>query len=241
MGWMHDTLEYMQKDPVHRRYHHDKMTFGLVYAFNENFVLPLSHDEVVHGKRSILGRMPGDDWQRFANLRAYYGSMYAHPGKKLLFMGAEIAQSAEWNHDQSIDWHLLEYAPHQGVQALIRDLNALYRDTPALHEVDFAGNGFEWIDLDDRDNSVFSWLRRDASGGFVVCIVNMTPVLREGYRIGVPEPGRYRVALNTDDARYGGTGSGTSTVESGDTSHHGRPCSLEVTLPPLATLILEKG
>jgi 1,4-alpha-glucan branching enzyme len=241
MGWMHDTLEYMQEDPVHRRYHHDKMTFGLVYAFNENFVLPLSHDEVVHGKRSILGRMPGDDWQRFANLRAYYGSMYAHPGKKLLFMGGEIAQSAEWNHDQSVDWHLLEHAPHQGVQALIRDLNALYRGTPALHEVDFTSNGFEWIDLDDRDNSVFSWLRRDASGGFVVCVVNMTPVVREGYRIGVPEAGRYRVALDTDDARYGGSGSGASAVDAGDHAHHGRPSSIELNLPPLATLILEKA
>jgi 1,4-alpha-glucan branching enzyme len=217
------------------------MTFGLVYAFNENFVLPLSHDEVVHGKRSILGRMPGDDWQRFANLRAYYGSMYAHPGKKLLFMGGEIAQSAEWNHDQSIDWHLLEYAPHQGVQALIRDLNALYRKTPALHEVDFTSNGFEWIDLDDRENSVFSWLRRDASGGFVVCVVNMTPVVREGYRIGVPEAGRYRVVLDSDDARYGGSGTGAGVVDSTDQPHHGRPCSIEMSLPPLATLILEKA
>jgi 1,4-alpha-glucan branching enzyme len=241
MGWMHDTLAYMQEDPVHRRYHHDKMTFGLVYAFNENFVLPLSHDEVVHGKRSILGRMPGDEWQRFANLRAYYGSMYAHPGKKLLFMGAEIAQSAEWNHDASLDWHLLEFAPHQGVQSLIRDLNDLYRSTPALHEVDFTSNGFEWINLDDKENSVFSWIRRDASGGFVVCVVNMTPVVREAYRIGVPEQGRYRVALNTDDQRYGGSGSGANTYDTSDNPYHERPCSLELTLPPLATLILEKG
>ncbi len=241
MGWMHDTLSYMRENPVHRRYHHDQMTFGLVYAFNENFVLPLSHDEVVHGKRSILGRMPGDEWQRFANLRAYYGSMYAHPGKKLLFMGAEIAQSAEWNHDTSIDWHLLQYAPHSGVQALVRDLNTLYRNTPALHEVDFTSAGFEWIDLHDRDNSVFSWIRRDASGGFVVCIINMTPVVREGYRIGAPEQGRYRVALNTDDTRYGGSGVGASVVETSDDAIHGRPCSLELTLPPLATIILEKA
>ena len=241
MGWMHDTLEYMQEDPVHRRYHHDKMTFGLVYAFNENFVLPLSHDEVVHGKRSILGRMPGDDWQRFANLRAYYGSMYAHPGKKLLFMGAEIAQSSEWNHDASIDWHLLQYAPHSGVQALIRDLNAYYRNTPALYEVDFTGDGFEWIDLNDRDNSVFSWIRRDASGGFVVCVVNMTPIVREGFRVGVPEQGRYKVALNTDDQRYGGSGIDTGAVETSDNPCHGRPCSIQLTLPPLATIILEKG
>ena len=240
MGWMHDTLEYMQEDPVHRRFHHDKMTFGLVYAFNENFVLPLSHDEVVHGKRSILGRMPGDDWQRFANLRAYYGSMYAHPGKKLLFMGAEIAQSAEWNHDASLDWHLLEYEPHRGVQALVRDLNTLYRNTPALYEVDFTSNGFEWIDLNDRENSVFSWIRRDASGGFVVCITNMTPVVREAYRIGVPEEGRYRVVLNTDDRRYGGSGIGAETLDAVNVPHHDRPYSLELMLPPLATMILEK-
>ncbi len=240
MGWMHDTLAYMCEDPVHRRYHHDKMTFGLVYAFNENFVLPLSHDEVVHGKRSILGRMPGDDWQRFANLRAYYTSMFAHPGKKLLFMGAEIAQSSEWNHDASLDWHLLEYAPHQGVQALLKDLNALYRDTPALFEIDFTDAGFEWIDLSDSDNSVLSWLRRDASGGYVVCIVNLTPVVREGYRVGVPDAGEYRTLLNSDDSRYGGTGVGTDTVASSDQGQHGRPPSIELTLPPLAMLILER-
>ena len=241
MGWMHDTLAYMCEDPVHRRYHHDKMTFGLVYAFNENFVLPLSHDEVVHGKRSILYRMPGDDWQRFANLRAYYGSMFAHPGKKLLFMGNDFAQSAEWNHDVSLDWHLLEYAPHAGVQALIRDLNALYRETPALHEIDFEGAGFEWIDLGDSDNSVFSWIRRDAAGRFVICVVNMTPVVREGYRIGVPEAGTYSTLINTDDERYDGSGLGAGSVMAGDHEHHGRPCSLELTLPPLATLILEKS
>ena len=240
MGWMHDTLEYISEDPVHRRYHHDKLTFGLVYAFNENFILPLSHDEVVHGKRSILGRMPGDEWQRFANLRAYYGFMYAHPGKKLLFMGAEIGQSNEWNHDTSIDWHLLQYAPHKGVQTLLTDLNALYQRTPALYEVDFSSEGFEWIDLGDRDNSVLSWVRRDKSGSFVVCITNMTPVVREHYRIGVPENGSYRIVLNTDEERYGGTGIHADAVNTSDNPHHGQPCSIELTLPPLATIILEK-
>ncbi len=240
MGWMNDTLAYMSEDPVHRRYHHDKMTFGLVYAFNENFVLPLSHDEVVHGKRSIIGRMPGDRWQQFANLRAYYGFMYGHPGKKLLFMGDEIGQWNEWNHDRSLDWHLLLGAEHAGVQQLLRDLNRLYRETPALHEVDFTGAGFEWIDWDDRSNSVLSWIRRDKHGGFVVCITNLTPVVRHDYRIGVPEPGTYAVLLNTDDEKYCGSGTGADAVESGKTPHHGRPCSVDLTLPPLATMILEK-
>jgi 1,4-alpha-glucan branching enzyme len=166
--------------------------------------------------------------------------MFAHPGKKLLFMGNDFAQSAEWNHDVSLDWHLLEYAPHSGVQALVRDLNSVYRNTPALHQVDFADAGFEWIDWGDRDNSVFSWIRRDASGGFVVCVVNMTPVVREGYRIGVPEGGPYRTLVNTDNERYGGSGQGADYVVAQDSPQHGRPCSLELTLPPLATLILEK-
>ncbi len=238
MGWMHDTLAYMQEDPVHRQYHHDKMTFGLVYAFNENFVLPLSHDEVVHGKRSILGRMPGDDWQRFANLRAYYASMFAHPGKKLLFMGAEFAQANEWNHDMSLDWHLLEYAPHAGVQTLIRDLNAIYRSTSALHELDFAGDGFEWIDLENRQMSVFAWLRKDRAGRFVICICNLTPVVRDDYRIGVPRSGAYDVLINTDAAPYGGSDYQPGTLVADDTPHHGRNCSLRLSLPPLATLIL---
>ncbi len=238
MGWMHDTLSYMSEDPVHRQYHHDKMTFGLVYAFNENFVLPLSHDEVVHGKRSILGRMPGDDWQRFANLRAYYGSMFAHPGKKLLFMGNEIAQSDEWDHDRSLDWHLLEYAPHAGVQALTSDLNAVYRGTPALHEVDFEDAGFEWIDWNDRGNSVFSWVRRDSSGGHVVCIVNLTPVVRDAYRVGVPGDRDYRVLLNTDDLRYDGSGHDPGPLALEQQESHGRQVSLSLSLPPLAALIL---
>ena len=240
MGWMNDTLAYMSEDPVHRRYHHDKMTFGLVYAFNENFVLPLSHDEVVHGKRSLLGRMPGDRWQQFANLRAYYAFMYGHPGKKLLFMGNEIGQSAEWNHDQSLDWHLLQYPEHAGVQRLLRDLNHLYTRTPAMHEIDFSDAGFEWIDWGDRDNSVLSWLRRDRHGGYVVCVTNLTPVIRESYRIGVPEEGAYNMILNSDDTQYGGSGTGTVTASSVNTEHHGRPYSIELTLPPLGTIYLEK-
>jgi 1,4-alpha-glucan branching enzyme len=240
MGWMNDTLLYMSEDPVHRKYHHDKMTFGLVYAFNENFVLPLSHDEVVHGKRSILGRMPGDRWQQFANLRAYYSFMYGHPGKKLLFMGDEIGQHAEWNHDQSLDWHLLEHPEHAGVQRLLRDLNHLYTQTPALHEIDFSDAGFEWIDWGDRENSVLSWLRRDKRGGFIVCIVSLTPVVRENYRVGVPEAGTYDVVLNSDDSHYGGSGTGTRTAVAVKSECHGRPWSIEVTLPPLGALFLER-
>jgi 1,4-alpha-glucan branching enzyme len=240
MGWMNDTLLYMSENPVHRKFHHDKMTFGLVYAFNENFVLPLSHDEVVHGKRSILGRMPGDRWQQFANLRAYYAFMYGHPGKKLLFMGNEIGQSAEWNHDQSLDWHLLQYPEHAGVQRLLTDLNRLYAATPALHEVDFAESGFEWIDWGDKENSVLSWLRRDKHGGFIVCVINLTPVVRENFRVGVPEEGAYEVVLSTDDTQYGGSGTGVQTAVSVKSEQHGRPYSIELTLPPLGALFMEK-
>jgi len=239
MGWMHDTLSYMREDPVHRRYHHDKMTFGLVYAFNENFILPLSHDEVVHGKRSILGRMPGDEWQRFANLRAYYACMFCHPGKKLLFMGDEIGQESEWSHDRSIDWHLLSVPAHRGLQALVRDLNRIYRSMPAMHEFDCGPGGFEWIDWQDKANSVFSWLRRDRNGKFVVCVANFTPVIRYDYRIGVPHGGEYRELLNTDAAIYGGSNAGNGgAVRAEDFETHGQPHSLGLTLPPLATLII---
>lgn len=239
MGWMNDTLSYMKEDPIHRQYHHDKMTFGLVYAFNENFVLPLSHDEVVHGKRSLLGRMPGDEWQRFANLRAYFASMYCHPGKKLLFMGAELAQYEEWNHDTSLPWHLLEYPAHSGIQRLVKDLNRLHREIPALHEIDFKPDGFEWIDWQDRQGSTLSWLRRDSEGGFVVCITNFTPVVRYDYRVGVPDGGRYEEILNTDAETYGGSNVGNSGVLTADDSAaHGRAHSLKLTLPPLATLVL---
>ena len=240
MGWMNDTLSYMSEDPVHRKYHHDKMTFGLVYAFDENFVLPLSHDEVVHGKRSLLGRMPGDEWQRFANLRAYYGFMYGHPGKKLLFMGAEIAQEKEWNHDQSLDWHLLEQPRHQGIQNLVSDLNQVYRDTAALHEMDFSHEGFEWIDWQDADSSVLCWLRRAGDGAFVVCISNFTPLVRSGYRIGVPQGGKYSELLNTDSVRYGGSGVGVhDDIHTEDVAAHGHQQSLQIDLPPLATLMLK--
>ncbi len=239
MGWMHDTLEYISENPVHRKYHHDKMTFGLVYAFNENFILPLSHDEVVHGKSSILGRMPGDEWQRFANLRAYYAAMYAHPGKKLLFMGAEIGQYSEWNHDSSLDWHLLAYPVHSGIQALVRELNHVYRNTPALYEVDFDSEGFEWIDWNDRDNSVFSWIRRDRSGGIVVCVSNLTPIIRDDFRLGVPHGGKYKVLFNSDAPQFGGSGVGGTWHHTCGESQHGRPDSLRLSLPPLGTLILQ--
>jgi 1,4-alpha-glucan branching enzyme len=240
MGWMNDTLAYMREEPVHRKHHHDKMTFGLVYAFNENFVLPLSHDEVVHGKGSLLGKMPGDDWQRFANLRAYYGFMFGHPGKKLLFMGAELAQQREWSHDRALDWHLLEQPFHRGVQALVRNLNHVYRATPALFENDFSPEGFQWLEWEDRDNSVFAWIRRDRHGGSVVCISNFTPVVRKNYRAGVPTVGAHREILNTDMQDYGGSGLVNSGIlQSEPVASHNCSDSLVVTLPPLATIILQ--
>jgi 1,4-alpha-glucan branching enzyme len=239
MGWMNDSLSYMREEPVHRKFHHDKMTFGLVYAFHENFVLPLSHDEVVHGKGSLLGKMPGDEWQRFANLRAYVATMYCHPGKKLLFMGAELAQAAEWDHDRSLDWHLLEHPLHKGAQSLVRDLNGLYRSIPALHEIDFEPEGFEWIDWRDHDNSVFSWIRRDRQGEFVVCVANFTPVIRYDYVVGVPAGGNYREVLNTDSELYGGSNCGNfGRIVASDEKSHERPFSLRLTLPPLSTLVL---
>jgi 1,4-alpha-glucan branching enzyme len=243
MGWMHDTLRFIGKDPVHRRYHHHDLTFGLLYAFTENFILPLSHDEVVHGKGSMLGKMPGDRWQRFANLRAYYGFMWGHPGKKLLFMGGEIAQEREWNHDLSLDWHLLDDPLHRGVHALIRDLNRLYRELPALHEKDAETAGFQWLVADDAENSVIAWARRGENKNQVVIVVsNFTPVPREGYRIGVPLPGHYREVLNTDAALYGGGNVGNLggvTAEAAES--HGQPCCLTLTLPPLGTVMLALG
>jgi len=240
MGWMHDTLRYISKDPVFRRYHHHDLTFGLLYAFSENFILPLSHDEVVHGKGSLIRKMPGDQWQRFANLRAYFGFMWGHPGKKLLFMGGEFAQEREWNHDHSLDWHLLDDPFHKGVQVLIRDLNHAYRSISALHECDCESKGFEWLVSDDRDNSVIAWLRRgDDEGSIAVVVSNFTPVPQEGYRLGVPEPGFYREALNTDAAVYGGSNVGNlGGVRAEEMPSHGRPYSLCLTIPPLATVIL---
>jgi 1,4-alpha-glucan branching enzyme len=238
MGWMNDTLSYMAEDPLNRKYHHDKMTFGLVYAFDENFVLPLSHDEVVHGKHSMLGRMPGDDWQKFANLRAYYAAMYAHPGKKLLFMGNEFAQSREWDHDNSLDWHLLEQPSHAGMQKLLRELNALYKSTPALYERDFEHSGFEWLDWEDKDASVLSWRRIDHHGGSILCVSNLTPIVRHDYRVAVPEVGDYREILNTDDESYGGSGQKNRAITSAIGDYKGRPASISLSLPPLATIYL---
>ncbi|MBQ0823896.1 1,4-alpha-glucan branching protein GlgB [Microvirga terrae] len=240
MGWMHDTLRYISKDPVFRQYHHHDLTFGLLYAFSENFILPLSHDEVVHGKGSLISKMPGDRWQKFANLRAYFGFMWGHPGKKLLFMGGEFAQEREWNHDESLDWHLLGDSYHKGMQTLIGDLNRAYRAIPALHERDCDAKGFEWLVADDRDNSVIAWARRgDDERSLAIVVSNFTPVPREGYRIGVPLPGSYREAVNTDAAQYGGGNVGNlGGVVAAGTPSHGQPCSLTLTIPPLATVIL---
>jgi 1,4-alpha-glucan branching enzyme len=242
MGWMHDTLRYFSKDPIHRRYHHDDLTFGLLYAFHENFMLPLSHDEVVHGKGSIFARMTGDRWQRFANLRAYYGFMWTQPGKKLLFMGSEFAQEREWDVDGSLDWHLLDDPMHEGVRRLVRDLNRLYRTEPALYDLDNDPAGFAWIDCNDRDNSVITWIRRASDPAeFVVAAASFTPVAREGYRVGVPEPGYYRELLNTDSEWYGGSNvhnSGGVTAE--DLPWHGHPWSINLRLPPLATCVFKR-
>ena len=239
MGWMHDTLEFISKEPIHRRYHHHDLTFGLLYAFSENFVLPLSHDEVVHGKGSLLGKMPGDRWQKFANLRAYFGFMWGHPGKKLLFMGGEFGQEREWNHNQSLDWHLLDDPLHRGVKDAIRDLNHLYQATPALYARDVEPGGFQWLVADDQDNSVIAWARKGREPGEIAVVVsNFTPVPREGYRIGVPEPGFYREAFNSDAAQYGGSNIGNmGGRESEDAPSHGCAQSLGLTLPPLSTTI----
>jgi 1,4-alpha-glucan branching enzyme len=241
MGWMNDTLRYMAEDPINRRWHHDKMTFGLIYAFSENFMLPISHDEVVHGKGSMLAKMPGDEWQKFANLRAYYGFMWGHPGKKLLFMGQEFAQGHEWNHAEALPWGLLHDERHAGMQRLVKDLNALYRERPALHRLDCESAGFEWITSHDSENSVFAWLRRDGNGQMVIVVCNFTPVPREGYQLGVPDgASAWREVLNTDSGYYGGSNMGNSAATLGaqDRPVHGRRMSISVTLPPLATIFL---
>jgi len=240
MGWMHDTLQYMCKEPVHRRYHQDKLTFRMLYAFHENFVLPLSHDEVVYGKGSLLGKMSGDDWQKFANLRALYGYMYAQPAKKLLFMGGEFGQWREWSHDGSLDWDLVDYPLHSGVQQWIRDLNRLYRSEPALHELDCEPAGFEWIDCGDAESSVVSLIRKGKStANLVLMVCNFTPVPRQEYRIGAPHGGFWREALNSDATEYGGSGMGNrGGVDADPWPQHGRPFSLPLTLPPLSVLFL---
>ncbi len=241
MGWMHDTLGYMGKDPIHRKYHQNDMTFGLLYAFNENFILPLSHDEVVHGKGTLLTRMSGDEWQRFANLRAYYGFMWGHPGKKLLFMGGEFGQWQEWDFDSSLEWAALDAPNHQGVQRTVRDLNQLYQNEPALHENDFEQSGFEWIDASDTENNVLSFIRKaKSSDEFIIIVSNFTPVAWDAYRIGVPKPGHYREVFNSDSVNYWGSNVGNDGGKVTDTiSMHGHQQSLSLILPPLATIMLK--
>jgi 1,4-alpha-glucan branching enzyme len=237
MGWMHDTLDYMSLEPIFRKYHHDRLTFSIWYAFFENFVLALSHDEVVHGKGSLMGKMPGDTWQQFANLRLLYGYMWGHPGKKLLFMGSEFGQRREWTHEEGLEWWVLQYAEHAGIQRWVADLNALYRAEPALHEVDFAQEGFAWVDCHDADNSVVSFLRRPRAGPPVLVVCNFTPVPRGNYTVGVPVGGYWHERLNSDAPLYGGSGIGNlGGVEAAPVPAHGHYHSLSVTLPPLATV-----
>jgi len=240
MGWMHDTLDYFQREPIHRRFHHHQLTFSLVYAFSENFVLPLSHDEVVHGKGSLIQKMPGDRWQKMANLRALYGYMWAHPGKKLLFMGGELAQWREWDAETSLDWHLLEERDHQGVQTLVRELNRVYRETPALWENDFEPTGFRWLEPNDAANNILAFARigKDQKRP-LVCVCNLSPVPRYGYRVGLPLGGRWQEVLNTDSMFYGGTGEGNlGEVKAESLAWHDQPFSAELTLPPLGVVWL---
>jgi len=241
LGWMHDMLDYFGHEPVHRKYHQHHITFGLLYAFTENFVLVLSHDEVVHRKKALLDKMPGDTWQRFANLRALYGYLYGHPGKKMLFMGGEFGQWSEWSHDDSLPWHLCQHEPHLGLQRYVRDLNRLHRNEPALHQADFDWTGFQWIDYNDGEQSAIAFMRKARDqANFVVCVCNFTPVPRHGYRIGVPAPGWYRELLNSDAAFYGGSNVGNwGGVQAEPTPWHGLPYSLSLTLPPLAVLFLK--
>jgi 1,4-alpha-glucan branching enzyme len=243
MGWMHDTLEYLRRDPIHRRYHHGELTFRQVYAYSENFVLPLSHDEVVHGKGSLLGKMPGDIWQRFANLRLLFGYQWSQAGKKLLFMGDELGQPSEWDHDGSVEWHLRDDPRHSGVMRWVRDLNALHRAEPALHALDADPSGFEWIDASDADGGTLSFLRRGPSGADVVVVgLNLTPMLHEGFRIGLPDGGVWHEALNSDAEIYGGSGMGNlGHVEADSSPWHGRPYSARIVLPPLSCLFFRPG
>jgi 1,4-alpha-glucan branching enzyme len=240
MGWMHDTLSYFQKEPIYRRYHHNNLTFSLMYAFSENFMLPLSHDEVVHGKGSMINKMPGDEWQKFANLRSLYAYMWAHPGKQLLFMGGEIAQFHEWDHDSSLDWHLFDHHPHRGVQSLIRDLNRVYTETPALWELDSSPEGFQWIDANDADNNVLSFFRTNSKRDeFIVCIANLSPVPRTGFRVGLPTKGTFYEIVNTDADSYGGTNVGNmGSVDAEKVPWHGLDHSALLTLPPLGVVWL---
>jgi len=241
MGWMHDTLAYFARDPVHRRHHHHELTFRMHYAFTENFVLPLSHDEVVHGKQSLLAKMPGDDWQKFANLRLLLGYMYTLPGKKLLFMGGEFGQWQEWDHDTSLEWHLLQYGPHAGLRQWVGDLNRLYRGEPALHELDCDPAGFEWVDCNDAEASVLSYLRKGRGDDVVLVLCNFTPVPRHDYTVGVPGGGLWQEVLNSDAATYAGSGQGNlGGKEAEQVACHGRSHRLKVTLPPLGMVVLKK-
>jgi 1,4-alpha-glucan branching enzyme len=241
MGWMHDTLDYLSKEPIHRRYQHNNLTFGLLYAWSEHFILPLSHDEVVHGKGSLINKMPGDRWQKFANLRALYGHMWAHPGRKLLFMGGEFGQWAEWNHNRQLDWHLLEEEDHRGLQRLVRDLNRLYRAEPALWGADSEPEGFEWIDGGNVDQNVIAYMRKTPGNGErLICVGNFSPVVRENYRVGLPREGAYREVLNTDSAYYGGSDKGNlGEVKAEPHPYQGQPWSATLLLPPLATVWLK--
>ncbi|PZR37061.1 MAG: 1,4-alpha-glucan branching enzyme [Azospira oryzae] len=241
MGWMHDTLDYFQKDPIHRKYHQNEISFSIIYAFTENFMLPLSHDEVVHGKGSLIGRMPGDEWQRFANLRLMYGYMFTHPGTKLLFMGGEFGQTAEWKHDSSLDWHLLNYDLHRGVKETIKDLNALYKSELALYQYPFDDRGFEWVDYSDRENSVMIYMRKsDRKEDNLLVICNFTPAVREHYRIGVPARGTWKEVFNSDDRKYGGSGVTLSgLLATSPVKYHGKDYSFTITLPPLGCLVLK--
>ncbi len=240
MGWMHDTLEYFKKDPIYRQYHHNDISFSMTYTFTENFTLPLSHDEVVYGKKSLLGRMPGDEWQRFANLRLLYSYMFTHPGAKLLFMGAEIGQYEEWNYNTSLDWHLLEYEPHQGIKKLLTDLNKLYRSRTALHEKQFSAEGFEWIAYDDSQNSVLSYLRKgkDPEDSLVV-VCNFTPTVLKEYRIGLPSKGKLKEVFNSDDKKYWGSGLKNKPLKIEKISAHGKDHSAKISIPPLGTVVFE--
>ena len=241
MGWMHDTLVYMGKSPIYRKYHHHELTFSMLYAFSENFILSLSHDEVVHGKGSLINKMPCDEWQKFANLRSLYGYMYGHPGKKLLFMGSEFAQKSEWNHDVSLDWHLLQGEVHQGIQKWVKDLNCLYRREKSLHEIDFSGQGFEWMDAGDWQQSVVSFLRKGVTGDPILVVCNFTPTPHTEYRLGVPQKGYWKEILNSDAREYGGSGLGNmGGLQTDPVGAHGRNHSLSLTLPPLSVLFFKK-
>ena len=241
MGWMHDTLSYFKKDPIHRRFHQNEITFSLVYAFSENFMLPLSHDEVVHGKGALIDRMPGDDWQRFANLRLMFSYMFTHPGTKLLFMGSEFGQTTEWNIEKGLEWWLTDHRPHQGIQKLIKALNKLYRSEGALHELQFSPEGFEWIDQSDSQNSVMSYLRKghDPDQALVV-VCNFTPVVRENYKIGLPSGGKWEMVLNSDDKQFGGSGAAPGKIEPIELNWHGRPYAININLPPLSVMVFRK-